>query len=164
MTDFFKFFADHWVGMLVLFSCLAVVIFFIQWIAWVFQWGRFKIGKDGEPSKLRFILGDLVVKIIDDFRHLLALIIVLIFIFTLGYVMARAGEYTNIKDALQTVVASLGGLIGTIIGYYFGESAARKAKSDENKLEATSREAEQNLEPGKGEADKDEMKPVPAPF
>ena len=30
-----------------------------------------------------------------------------------------------IKDGLQGVAASMGGLIGSIIGYYFGESAAK---------------------------------------
>jgi len=36
---------------------------------------------------------------------------------------------TNFEDkmeALQLVIASLGGLLGSIIGYYFGESAATK--------------------------------------
>ena len=32
--------------------------------------------------------------------------------------------------ALQAVVACLGGIVGSIVGYYFGESAGRKAEND----------------------------------
>jgi hypothetical protein len=39
-----------------------------------------------------------------------------------------------IKDGLQGVAAALGGLIGSIIGYYFGESAAKNRVSDGNAL------------------------------
>ena len=32
----------------------------------------------------------------------------------------------HIRDGVQAVAAALGGLMGSIIGYYFGESAANK--------------------------------------
>jgi hypothetical protein len=70
---------------------------------------------------------DLIVKIIDDFRHFLALLIVVLFFLALGYALLRAGgDVEAISDALQAVSSALGGLIGAIIGYYFGESAGRR--------------------------------------
>ena len=38
------------------------------------------------------------------------------------------GDVAVIKDGLQAVAAAMGGLIGSIIGYYFGESKATRAK------------------------------------
>jgi Mn2+/Fe2+ NRAMP family transporter len=100
--------------------------------------GRF--GRTPAPSaraELRFIFSEAAVKIINDFRHLLALIIVLIFAFALGYSLIKAASAVtnatsptmidNMKEALQAVVATLGGLVGSIIGYYFGESSVVKS-------------------------------------
>lgn len=105
----------------------------IHWFAWVFAWGRFQERKrpTGQPT-LSYVFADLMVKIINDFRHFLALIIVLIFGFSLTYSLILAtcedGNRVNaITKAMQAVVSSLGGLIGAIIGYYFGEKAGEKA-------------------------------------
>ena len=113
-------------------------------MAWVFGGGRFglrsivsseyqigsvPIRSDQRPSGSgRYILADLIVKIIDDFRHLLALIIVAIFALALGYVMVKtSNQYDQLKGGIEVVVASLGGIVGSILGYYFGESAALKS-------------------------------------
>lgn len=97
-------------------------------MAWIFSLGRFR-APQSRSDNLRNIFTDFLVKIIDDFRHLLALIIVVIFALALGYAMLRAGnQFDNMTKALQAVVSTLGGLIGSIIGYYFGESTAQRAR------------------------------------
>ncbi len=154
MDRFFTFLQTYWIGVLFLLFCLA---FLVQWFAWIFGIGRFsKAGRgttDTDPStgkgtgqgtgtgtgigtsraELRYIFSEATVKIINDFRHLLALVIVLIFAFALGFSLIKAASIPstgtpsvidNMKEALQVVVATLGGLVGSIIGYYFGESKA----------------------------------------
>lgn len=75
------------------------------------------------------IIADFLARLINDFRHLLALVIVVIFFSLVFYSMAMSDKFEEKMDALQMVMASFGGLLGSIIGYYFGESAARRAQS-----------------------------------
>ena len=110
-----------------------------QWFLWMFGLGRFKKKEINDENSdkddvkpIRYILVDLFAKIIDDFRHLLALIVILIFAIILGLSMFHTGfKIENMGDALQAVVSTLGGLVGSIIGYYFGESAAMKRNTEE---------------------------------
>ena len=99
-----------------------------QWISWIFRWGRFRQEQEHPKEKsLRFILAELTTNIINEFRHLLALVLVLVFGGVLAFSLVRAGDDAQgISDVLQAVASSLGGLIGAIIGYYFGESAGRR--------------------------------------
>ena len=101
---------------------------------WTFGWGRFR-RQDGRPrsENLRYLITEALTKIINDFRHLLALLLVVIFGLALAYAMAQAGaEIAQIKEALQAVTSTLGGLVGSIIGYYFGESKGRRSTSDDS--------------------------------
>lgn len=104
-------------------------------LTWTLGVGRFRVRRPSESDQtenLAYVLSAAVIRIINDFRHLLALIIVLIFAFALAYVLWVATEASDandklsrverIKEGLQAVVATLGGLVGSIIGYYFGES------------------------------------------
>src|SRR5258706_15938080 len=125
MAQILDFLARQRTGIAVLFGSLLLLVLLLQWVAWVFAWGRFKRthAKPGEQtSQLRFVITNLFVKIIDEFRHLLALLVVLIFAGTLAAVLVWAPHFSNVKEGLQVVVASLGGLVGSILGYYFGES------------------------------------------
>lgn len=133
MEEFFMFLETHQVGILILIAILAAVVLLVQWLAWIFSVGRFG-AKNPTPSdlSLRYIVSQFLVNVIDDFRHLLALIIVIIFALVLGYAIIQAGnEFDKITAALQTVVATLGAIIGSILGYYFGESAATKSLAQE---------------------------------
>ena len=120
------------IGMFAL--CLFAAGAFVQWLAWIFKCGRFARGAGSEPSgrserDVRYVLVEFFVKLIDDFRHLLALVLVLIFAGVLTTAIVKAGpESGDLTKAVEGVMATLGGLIGSIIGYYFGESAARSAK------------------------------------
>ena len=130
ISTFFNFLATNKVGFAVLILCSVALLFLITWLAWIFGLGRFQ--RIGDTSSVGYVLTDLFAKVVDDFRHLLALVIVLIFALALGYSLIIAG--TDLKDmaaAIQAVVSTLGGLVGSIIGYYFGESAARRSASDE---------------------------------
>lgn len=133
MSTFFDFFRDHWQGILVFGLLLLAIGALVQWVMWIFARGRFQ-KKDALTGRqtLRFVFADLLVKIIDDFRHLLALVIVVIFALALTYSLVLvayepSGRLEAVAKALQAVVSSLGGLIGAIIGYYFGEKAGEKA-------------------------------------
>ena len=93
--------------------------------------GRFARKGVADTSKVRFVVADFFVKIINDFRHLLALLIVLLFalaLFTAMWPGISKQEVGLIKDGLQAVAAALGGLVGSIIGYYFGESTASRGR------------------------------------
>lgn len=130
MANFLDFLNVHRGGILILLLSLLVLNMMVQWLAWIFALGRYS-GSSSQPREqtLSYVMADAVVKIINDFRHLLALIIVLIFALALAYAMVQGREtIADMQEALQTVVATLGGLVGSIIGYYFGESAVAKAQ------------------------------------
>lgn len=133
--DLFQYLADHRSGILIFFLCLIGLALIIQWFSWIFGWGRFARRKEldaktARNQSIRFLLADLLIKIIDDFRHLLALVIVLIFALALATAMYVAGaNMDQLKEAMQVVVATLGGLVGSIIGYYFGESAVARRQA-----------------------------------
>ena len=64
----------------------------------------------------------LFAKVVDDFRHLLALGVLLLFAFSLIWGLLLAGENVDpMLSVLQTVVGVFGGLTGVIAGFYFGE-------------------------------------------
>lgn len=134
MGDFLTFLAANQQGIVLLLVLLVAAAALVQWVAWVFGWGRFTVVEQpaDRAKPLRHIFAELVVKIIDDFRHLLALVIVLIFagaltfaLFLVSYVDPTM-RIDALSEALQAVVSALGGLIGAIIGYYFGEKAGEK--------------------------------------
>jgi hypothetical protein len=177
-ANFLKLLDDYSGGIGVLFLSLAAVVGLIQWLSWIFLKGRFKprtgtgTGTGDGSQSIRFVFTDLLVKIINDFRHLLALLMVIIFAATLGFMLFRAGtNMTDMADALQVVVATLGGLLGSILGYYFGESAVRKARGEDEGGEGQAPPeqggppSKKNGKPkkGEGESDEDEEKPRPAP-
>jgi hypothetical protein len=115
-------------GILVLLLVLIVLGAVLNWVLWMFGWGRFQ-GSPGADSKIRYVLANFFVKIIDDFRNLLALVMVALFAVALFVAMwpgIAKQDVTLIKEGLQGVAAALSGLIGSIVGYYFGESAAKK--------------------------------------
>lgn len=124
--------ADRGAIIIIVGVCFAVVLL-IQWVAWLFKWGRFgspPVQAATAPTQpLRFLIANFFAEIINDFRHLLALIIISVFAIAL-FVGMYPGLVTNnvetIADGVQAVAAALGGLIGSIIGYYFGESAATR--------------------------------------
>ena len=129
MSQVLDFLARQYAGVGVLFGCLFLLVLLVQWLAWIFHLGRFKLLADARreerTSQLRFVIADFFVKVIDDFRHLLALVLLLIFMLTLGAVLVWAPTFKDVKEGLQVVVAALGGLVGSMIGYYFGESAGK---------------------------------------
>ena len=75
---------------------------------------------------IRFVIAELFAKLIDDFPHLLALIIVVIFMMTIAYALwVAGGNVADLNASLQAVTGSFSGIIGVIICYYFGELSAR---------------------------------------
>ena len=82
-----------------------------------------------QQDTLSYVVGMFFVNLINDFKHLLALVIVIVFASLIIYSMTTTDIFKEKMEALQLVVASLGGLLGSIIGYYFGESAATKSQT-----------------------------------
>lgn len=121
----FGYLASHATGIWMLIVIIFFGILAVQWISWLFCWGRFGQEPPKEKSA-RFILAELATNIINEFRHLLALALVLLFGGVLAFGLVKAGDTDGVSDVLQAVASSLGGLIGAIIGYYFGESAGRQ--------------------------------------
>lgn len=118
-----------WLFLTLAFS--AIILF--QWVFWILGFGRFQRSRDGAGKTFSYFLGELFAKIINEFRHLLALLVVLIFAGALIYSMVLVASHQPadpidaMSKALQAVTSALGGLIGAIIGYYFGERAGEKA-------------------------------------
>lgn len=118
-------------GILLLLLIVIVLLYVLGRLAKIFNWGRYKqlMKSDSdsttETSDLSHGLSTFFVNLINDFKHLLALVIVLIFTGLIIYSMAASDQFEEKLEALQLVIASLGGLLGSIIGYYFGESAGR---------------------------------------
>jgi hypothetical protein len=124
------FLEDHYVSLfLILFIAFAIILM-INWLAWIFSFGRFTGQRSDPQAKGLYLLGEFIVNIINDFRHLLALILVLIFAASLGYAFYSSKNVDELSKALQVVVSTLGGLVGSIVGYYFGESAVKKANEE----------------------------------
>ena len=122
-----------WNIFIVLLPTLFIIGAFITWIAWV--GGRWRFDASSRDVKLRettirYMIVKFLTEIINDFKHILALLIVLMFVATVGCIIYFAlfdqKDFTTLKDGLQLIVATLGGLVGSIVGYYFGESAASK--------------------------------------
>lgn len=131
--SFFQLIAANANGILLFFLVVAGFAVLVQWFLWMFGRGRFKRtdSATGKPrATLRYLFAEGLVKIIDDFRHFLALIIMLIFAGLITYAMVKADTHDMRMDALKGVVAALGGLVGSIIGYYFGESRVRIAAAE----------------------------------
>jgi hypothetical protein len=135
MKDFLDYLKNNTTGVLMLLVILLVGIFLLNRLCKLFQWGRYaNAPPQPEQRGLNFVVVDFFVKIINEFRSLLALTLIIIFALTLGYSLYCAGSnIDNISKALQAVMATLGGLVGSIVGYYFGESAVRKATSQNTK-------------------------------
>ncbi len=127
MSDFLKFLENHATGIYLIILCVFTFILAINWLAKIFSWGAYqkRNAERNDQSKLSYVISRFFVNIIDDFKHLLAIIVVIIFTTLIIYSMTAGDTFDDKMEALQLVIASLGGLLGLIIGYYFGESAAR---------------------------------------
>ena len=114
-----------------------LILYAIDRIAYISGIGRYKNPATRIPTKggnIAFVFVDLLVKIITDFRHFLALVLVLIFAGALLYACYNSnGDIEKLSKALQAVVSTLGGLIGSIVGYYFGESKTQRLNSGTDK-------------------------------
>jgi hypothetical protein len=78
VTWFLNFLAAQRSGILSLLLVLFLIAGVAQWTLWMFGLGRFR-GSAKVDSKIRYVLADFFVKVIDDFRNLLALIVVALF-------------------------------------------------------------------------------------
>jgi membrane protein DedA with SNARE-associated domain len=128
MEAFFTFLETHSTGVMLLILLLVTFVVIIRWLFQIFAIGKYsnrKVDREQDTS-ITYIITRSLVNIVDDFRHFLALLIVILFvILIIASMWAGRGDFDNVMEAMQLVIASLGGLLGSIIGYYYGESAAR---------------------------------------
>ena len=121
---------------------VAVLLLLFQWYAWLFQVGRFKLSEEEKTLRIkikndaahreggiRFLIGVFFGKIITEFRHLLALMVFLLYAGTLIYFIRLSDGLEDKLKSIQAVVATLGSVIATILGYYFGEVRSRRNNS-----------------------------------
>ena len=133
MDRLFTFLQTYRSGILLLVFMLAALAALVQWFAWIFGLGRFGKEMSSGSKALSIAFSEFIFKIINEFRHLLALLVFMVFTFALAYSLIKAASLPpdsnhpsvidNMTEALQGVAATLGGLVGSIIGYYFGESS-----------------------------------------
>lgn len=117
----------------------------IQWLAWIFALGRWRkpVAKGAETqatTSMGMLFASAFLKLFDNFRHLLAMVVVLIFAVAVIWVLCNSGGSADtnlaaLKDGLQVVVATLGGLVGSILGYYFGESRGQNEEREKTLAE-----------------------------
>ncbi len=157
MGSFLAFLAEHRAGVWLLIATLGALCVAVQWLCWIFRLGRFRrdqsISPTRSPSPLRFVIAEFFVRLINDFRHLLALVVVFMFALALFAAMLPgliSRDMATIKDGLQAVAAALAGLIGSIIGYYFGESAATKKEQEPRMPSASSPQPAMQTSPDQG--------------
>ena len=133
LSDFLTFLEHHQVGLLILGCIITFLAIIANWFFRIFQLGRYK-PIDTKPGHrpvsaaregFGFLMGKLMSKVIYEFRHLLALLILLTFVGILIYSM-KGESYEDKIDALKEVMSTLGVLVVSIVGYYFGESSVLK--------------------------------------
>ncbi|MEP2935320.1 MAG: hypothetical protein ABJM06_06355 [Gilvibacter sp.] len=129
MKSLLEYLGDNYIGIVVFIIIIFSIIGALNWMARIFRWGRYKTESQESDhlNGITYVISVFFTNLINDFKHLLALIIVIIFTGLIIYSMAAGSNFDEKLEALQLVIASLGGLLGSIIGYYFGESAARGA-------------------------------------
>jgi hypothetical protein len=154
MAAFFQFLEVHAVGFFVLISCFFAAALFIQWIAWILARGRFAATdrQEGSRSTLRYVVSEFFVRIINEFRHLLALVLVVVFALTLAaaiYPGVANKDVEAIGKGLEFVAATLGGLLGSVLGYYFGESKRKPLRGTPGDVTQPSNKIEQVPPPPK---------------
>ena len=112
----FGYLAANAAGIRLLIVVIVFGILAVQWLSWIFRWGRF--GREPAKEKgIRFILVELAANIINEFRHLLALVLVLLFGGVLAFGLVNAGnDAQGISAVLQAVASSLGGLMARSSG------------------------------------------------
>jgi len=107
------------------------------WVLWLLGRGRFKppaTNTDGAPSGrppgLRYVLTDFLTKMISDFQHFFALVIVGVFCWMVCRMTApgiAVGDFALVEKGLAVVLNTpFGGVVISMISYYFGEQAGRK--------------------------------------
>jgi hypothetical protein len=136
MGSWLDFMSDHRGGIFTLIAVVAALGGLVNWFLWMLGLGRFAGSRAPgvRPTTIRYVLTEFFVQIVNDFRHLLALLLVSLFTVTLLVAMVpplfrpNGPDLNAMRDGLQAVAAALGGLIGSIVGYYFGESAGKRAE------------------------------------
>lgn len=127
MRNLLNFLYEERGGIVVLIGSLVALLIVVGQLARIFCWGKYRVMTMPSGNGTSYVIGEFFAKLINDFRHLLALVLVLIFAAVLLFGLCR--ESADFGEALQSVMATLGGLIGSIVGYYFGETAARRSSS-----------------------------------
>ncbi len=118
-NDFLTSIETHWFGITLL---VVLILFFLRSFCKIYGFGRFK--KD---------ITNWISRLFDDFRHVLAFLIIMFFFVIVLYALIKDGKCCDSKmEATKTILASLGGLIGSIIGYYFGESKGSRRDNTNN--------------------------------
>jgi len=171
MARLFTFMETYRSGILLLIFSLAAFAMLVQWFAWILGVGRFGREISSGSKALSIAFSEFVFKIINEFRHLLALLVFMVFTVALIYSLVKAASIPadgntasvigNMKEALQAVVATLGGLIGSIIGYYFGESSVKGSATPTDS--ATTKPAPEIQAPPSDSPSAEPIKPIVRP-
>lgn len=150
MEQFLILLEEHYMGILLCIVLFFIFLFTVDWMFRLFAWGKYKklrpskeevnnqpklnVGQNIAPrSGIIYLITDFLAKIITDFRHFLAVLLILIFGATLYKSVTYVSSIDELSKALQAVMGTIGTLIGSIMGYYYGESAARKTLNGTDK-------------------------------
>src|SRR6266853_312047 len=103
MDRLFTFLQTYRGGILVFFFSLAALAMLVQWFAWIFGIGRF--GKDltSGTKALSVAFSEATFKIINEFRHLLALLVFIVFAFALAYSLIKAASLPTDPNSPSTI-------------------------------------------------------------
>jgi hypothetical protein len=114
---------------------LASVLLLFALVAAGHWWSYFRgTGRYAQPKTVETTSAAMLFigKLISEFKHFLALVIMVVFLVAIVLVVIAAwpkasGDLDKLYNGIQVVVASMGGLVGSVVGYYFGEAKMERA-------------------------------------
>ena len=146
MEEILKILESHIWGTVLLLLIIIVLLLVIKSIIQSFGLGRGYDKKLESKLKRQAVVSHVILKIVDQFRHLLASLVILSFVFIIIIILIVIKSDERM-DALQLGLSSFSGILGTIVGFYFSEKLKPKEPSLDDEI------TEEDLEQSDNESD-----------
>lgn len=139
---------EHKIGVIILVVSIAILLYVLRRFLQAFGVGRKSRKVIEARIQFQAVISQVIMKIIDQFRHFLAALVVVIFaILTITMVLVIDNDRLG---ALQLIISAFTGLLGTVLGFYFGEKSKTPVSSFEEVI------TDEDLEQG----DTEESEPI----
>ena len=146
MEEILKIFENHIGGTVMLLLTIMVLLFVFKSILQSFGIGKGYYKKLEGKLKRQAVVSHIIIRIVNEFRHLLASFVILSFILIIVLIIIVV-ESNEKMDALRLGLTSFSGILGTIVGFYFSEKLKSKEPSFDEEI------TEEDLEQSDNEND-----------